>query len=121
MTSKVWKNYISECETYQSFIEPNSPFQNRSETQIKMFKLMVIILMSKYLIPKRFWDYVGLYVCDIHNLTSSSLLDYKTPTFYSLDFTRSRSEPLNLDPSYSPRTLAVPYVRNIPNFFSSSK
>ena len=79
MNSKAWKKYISECETYQSFTEPNSPFQNRAETQIKMFKLMVITLMSKYLIPKRFWDYVGLYVCDIHNLTASAMLDYKTP------------------------------------------
>ena len=40
---------------------------------------MVVTLMFKYLIPKWFWDYVGLYTCNIHNLTASTLLDNRTP------------------------------------------
>ena len=78
--SAKWKKNTSEAQIFQTFTEPYSPFQNRTEGRIKMFKQRVTDLINKYNIPKILWDMVANYVCEIHNLTSSIILDGRTPS-----------------------------------------
>ena len=70
---------MRESQSYQNLIEPHSPFQNRVEGVIKTFKRKIRSIMKQNKIPTRFWDYVAMYVADIHNLTASPLLDDRPP------------------------------------------
>ena len=79
MKSQKWKAKVREAQSYQTTTEPHSPFQNRAEGVIKTFKRKILALMKKKKVPERFWDYVAMYVADIHNLTSSPLLDNRSP------------------------------------------
>jgi len=82
-TSKFWKWKITpeklEAQSYQTSTEPHSPFQNRAEGVIKSFKRKILAIIKRKKVPERFWDYVAMYVADIHNLTSSPLLDDRSP------------------------------------------
>lgn len=54
---------------HHTLSEPESHWQNRAESGIREWKKQVVLLMTKYKIPKRLWDFVGEWVAAIRQLT----------------------------------------------------
>ena len=91
-TSKLWKKKVSETQTFQTQTEPRSPFQNRAEGAIGRFKFKVGTTMVQRRIPQRLWDFIALYICDIHNVAASHTLKNRSPKEVITGFTPDISE-----------------------------
>jgi len=69
-----YKTYFMRLEFLVS-----STFQNCAEGVIKLLERKILGIMNVSKVPERFWDYVAMCVANIHNLTSSLILDDRTP------------------------------------------
>jgi len=57
----------------QTIAEPYSPFQNRTEVNIRELKKHVRHIISKTRTPKRLWDFCARYIAEIRSLTAQPL------------------------------------------------
>ena len=60
-----WMELIRDCNVTQTTTEPNSPWQNRAETEIKELKKEVSRTMNRTNAPKCLWDFCMEYRADI--------------------------------------------------------
>jgi len=81
LTSGHWEKVRKEHGIKQTLAEPYSPFQNRTEVNIRELKKHVRHLMSRTKIPKRLLGFCSRYVAKIRSLTAQPLysLHGRTP------------------------------------------
>jgi hypothetical protein len=84
LTSGKWEQVRKEHGIKQTIAEPYSPFQNRTEVNIRELKKHVRHLMSRTKTPKRSWDFCSRYVSEICCLTAQPLYSLHGRTPYEL-------------------------------------
>ena len=67
MTLGTWQKVCKEAGIKTSTSEPYSPWQNRTEVEIRELKRHVRRLMSRTQTPKQLWDFCTLYTTDLRN------------------------------------------------------
>jgi hypothetical protein len=70
-----WKELCSEYGIRQTITEPYSPWQNRTEMNIRELKKKVSRLMTRAKAPLSLWDYCAVYVAEITCFTSNNTYD----------------------------------------------
>jgi hypothetical protein len=72
---------VKKYEIQHHVSEPRRPQQNRAESVIREVKRRWFRQMTKRRVPKRFWDYGIIWVCEVMSLTaiSSFALEGRTP------------------------------------------
>jgi hypothetical protein len=81
LTSGCWEQVRKAHGIKQTLAEPYSPFQNRTEVNIRELKKHVRHLMGRTRTPKRLWDFCSHYVAETRSLTAQPLysLHGRTP------------------------------------------
>lgn len=83
-TSGRWEQVRKDHGIKQTLAEPYSPFQNRTEVNIRELKKHVRHIMSRTKTPKRLWDFCSRYVAEIRSLTAQPLYSLHGRTPYEL-------------------------------------
>jgi len=84
LTSGKWEQVRKDHGIKQTLAEPYSPFQNRTEVNIREIKKHVRHIMSRAKTPKRLWDFCSRYVAEIRSLTAQPLYSLRGRTPYEL-------------------------------------
>jgi len=84
LTSGKWEQVRKDHGIKQTLAEPYSPFQNRTEVNIREIKKHVRHIMSRAKTPKRLWDFCSRYVAEIRSLTAQPLYSLHGRTPYEL-------------------------------------
>jgi len=84
LTSGKWEQVRKDHGIKQNLAKPYSPFQNRTEVNIRELKKHVRHIMSRTKTPKRLWDFCSRYVAEIRSLTAQPLYSLHGRTPYEL-------------------------------------
>jgi hypothetical protein len=86
LTSGSWRQVCRDAGIKTTQTEKNSPWQNRTEVEIRELKQHVRRLMTRSSTPLCLWDYCCKYVVELRNRTARPLpqLNGRTPGWYQL-------------------------------------
>jgi hypothetical protein len=84
LTSGRWDQVRKEYGIKQTIAEPYSPFQNRTEVNIRELKKHVRHLMGWTKTPKRLWDFCARYVAEVRSITAQPLFSLHGRTPFEL-------------------------------------
>jgi hypothetical protein len=84
MTLGTWQKVCKEAGIKTSTSEPYSPWQNRTEVEIRELKRHVCRLTSPTQTPKSLWDFCALYTTDLRNFIVRPLCQQHGRTPYEI-------------------------------------
>ncbi len=84
MTMGTWKQVCQDAGIRMSQTEKSSPWQNRTEVEIRELKRHVCRLMNRTATPHKLWDFCCLYVTDLRSRLARPLPQLNGRTPYEL-------------------------------------